>query len=322
MGFGRAADRRAFDEPFMETKFAVVADRDDAAGAGAVLVAVDREAVDRLVDFAAAFLELRRFGRELVAPILLADLFEFAEALLDALDLGGKFGRELGRLRTHARVLRHEAVFGIERRPGPGPVRAQFGGLGFELLDREAFHQRGIVEEAVFVAAEEIARDPAAGGLVGRGADEQAEIGIERHGALGQEALHAVGLDVGMVLELLPHGELRRVIGAEREGGHDLEPDRRRRGMRRAIRARACRDAGAAGHAVRQRRSGWRSASIVSPASISAAMATNSSAGCIAARMVFSISEVSSASSGCLDQARHLEIGRDHAFGGELLQEP
>ena len=39
----------------------------------------------------------------------------------------------------------------------------------------------------------------------------------------------------------------------------------------------------------------------------------------MAARIVFSISEVSSASSG-LDQARHLEIVRDDALGGKLLQ--
>ena len=142
----------------MQAEFAVIADRDDAAGAGAVLVAVDREAVDRLVDFGAAFLELRRFGRELVGEVVVADFFEFAEALFDALDFGGEFGRDFGRLRPHARVLRHEAVFGIEHRLGPGPLRAQFGGLGFELLDREAAHQRGIVHEAVVVAAEEIAR--------------------------------------------------------------------------------------------------------------------------------------------------------------------
>ena len=89
----------------MQAEFAVIADRDDAAGAGAVLVAIDREAVDRLVDFVAAFLELRRFGRELVGPLVLADLFEFAEALLDALDFGGKLGRDFGRLRlARARI--------------------------------------------------------------------------------------------------------------------------------------------------------------------------------------------------------------------------
>ncbi len=105
-------------------------------------------------------------------------------------------------------------------------MRAQFGGLGFELLDREAAHQRGIVEEAVVVAAEEIARDlAAAGGLVGLGADEHAEIGIERHGALGEATLHRVGLDVGIALELVPHRELGGVIGAEREGGDDIEAD-------------------------------------------------------------------------------------------------
>ena len=65
----------------------------------------------------------------------------------------------------------------------------------------------------------------AAGGFVGRGADKLAEIGIERHGAFGQETPDRIGLDVGMALELVPHRELRRVIGAEREGGGDVEID-------------------------------------------------------------------------------------------------
>ena len=42
------ADRRTFDKPFMETKFAVIADRDDNAGDGAVFLAVDRELLDAL----------------------------------------------------------------------------------------------------------------------------------------------------------------------------------------------------------------------------------------------------------------------------------
>ena len=105
-------------------------------------------------------------------------------------------GTSAGCGRTRA-VLRHEAVFGIEHRLGPRPLRAQFGGLRFELLDREPAHERGIVDEAVVVAAEEIARDRAAGGLVGFGADERAEIGIERDGGLGQQTPHRVGLDVG-----------------------------------------------------------------------------------------------------------------------------
>jgi hypothetical protein len=65
----------------------------------------------------------------------------------------------------------------------------------------------------------------AAGGLVGGGADEGAGVGIERHGALGQPALHRIGLNVGIVLELVPHGELRRVIGAESESRHGFEAD-------------------------------------------------------------------------------------------------
>ena len=83
----------------MQAEFAVIADRDDAAGAGAVLVGVDREAVDRLVDFAAPLLELRRFGHEFVGEFVFADFLEFAEAGFDALDFGGEVGRDFGRLR-------------------------------------------------------------------------------------------------------------------------------------------------------------------------------------------------------------------------------
>ena len=48
-----AAHGCAFDETLVETEFAVIADGDDAADAGAVLLGVDGEAVDRLVDFGA-----------------------------------------------------------------------------------------------------------------------------------------------------------------------------------------------------------------------------------------------------------------------------
>ena len=96
------ADRRAFDEPLMETKFAVIADRDDNAGDGAVFFAVDREILDALVEFVAAFLELGGFGHQRVGPLVLGDFLEFPETLFDALDFPGDFGRQLGRLRTEA----------------------------------------------------------------------------------------------------------------------------------------------------------------------------------------------------------------------------
>ncbi len=75
------------------------------------------------------------------------------------------------------------------------------------------------------VTAEEIARHQAAGGLVRSAADKPAEIGIERDRALGQETPHRIGRDVGLVLELMPHGKLRLMIGAEGKGGHDIKTD-------------------------------------------------------------------------------------------------
>ncbi len=121
--------------------------------------------------------------------------------------------------------MRQEAVFGVEDSLGPRPVPAQFGGFGFELLDREAAHQRGILEEAVFVPGEKIGGYRPARCLVGLGADEHTEIGIERHRALGQETFHRIRLDGGIVLELVPHRELRGVIGAKSEGGDNIEAD-------------------------------------------------------------------------------------------------
>ena len=121
--------------------------------------------------------------------------------------------------------MRGEVVGGIEHRPGPGPGGAQFDGLLFELLERQPADEGGIVHEALVVGAEEIARHRAAGGLVSGTADKPAEIGVERDGGLGQQTPHRIGRDVGMVLELMPHGELRLMIGAEGEGGDDIEAD-------------------------------------------------------------------------------------------------
>ena len=228
-------------------------------------------------------------------------------------------GRNFGRLRTHARVLRHEAVFGIEHRLGPRPLRAQFGGLGFELLDREPAHERGIVHEAVFVAAEEIARDGAAGGLVRCGADEHAEIGIERDGAFGEETLHRVGLDVGIVLDLAPHRELRRVIGAEREGGDHLEADvAGAEGVeqfgRQLAEAQALADMPFGGAEARGDRLDRR-------ARIDQRRHGDKFVGRVhgGAHRVFHQRGFDRVF-GLLDFAGHLEVGIDDAFGGEFLQ--
>ena len=88
----------------------------------------------------------------------------------------------------------------------------------FELLDREAVDERRIVQKALVLAAEQIARDPAAGGLIGLDADKQAEIGIERDRAAGQQTPHLMRRDVMLLLELAPDRELRGMIGAERKG--------------------------------------------------------------------------------------------------------
>ena len=164
--------RRAFDEPFMETKFAIIADRDDNAGNGAVFFAVDREILDALGEFDTAPLEPVGFGHQLVGPLVLGGFLEFREAFFDTLDFLGDFGWQLGRLWTEAAVLRGEVVGGIEHRFGPGPGGTQFGRLLFELLERQPADECGIVHKALVVAAEEIARHRAAGSLISGAADE------------------------------------------------------------------------------------------------------------------------------------------------------
>ena len=217
--------RRAFDEPFMEPKFAVIADRDDNADDGAVLFAIDREIRDALAELVAALLELGGFGHQRVGPLIFGDFLQLREALFDALDFPGDFSWKLGQLRRDAAIFRGEVVSGIEHSPGPGPRGAQFEGLLFERLERQAADECGIVHKTLVVAAEEIAGNCAAGGLVSGAADKPAEIGIERDGGLGQQTPHRIGRDVGMVLELMPHGELCLVIGAKGEGGDDIEAD-------------------------------------------------------------------------------------------------
>ena len=71
-------------------------------------------------------MKLLDFSRKLGRPIVLGDFLvvEIAEAAFNAFDLLGQFGRYLRWLRAEARVLRQEAVFGIEHRLGPRPLRA------------------------------------------------------------------------------------------------------------------------------------------------------------------------------------------------------
>jgi len=86
-------------------------------------------------------------------------------------------------------------------------------------------HEGCVFHEAVVIAAEEIARDHAAGGFIRLGAYEHAEIGIERDRGLDQEMPDPVRRNIRMVLELGPDGELCGMIGAERKGGDGVEAD-------------------------------------------------------------------------------------------------
>ena len=195
----------------------------------------------------------------------------------------------------------------------------QFGGLLFELLDRQPAHQRGIVEEAVFVGAEEIARHSPAGGRIGLGANEAAELGVERNGGLGQETPHRVGLDVGIGLDLAPHGELRRVIGAEGEGGHHLEPDLSRAVSveqfgRQLAEAQALPDMAFGGAEPNGNRLDHL-----------AGVDQGRHRDKFVRRMHRRADRVFDQRGlprrfGLFDQARHLEAGRERAFGGEFLQ--
>src|SRR6516165_699751 len=69
-GVGGIPDGGAFDEALVQAELAVVADRDDAAGAGAVFVGIQRETIDDVVDLGAAPLELRRLGRKFFGELI------------------------------------------------------------------------------------------------------------------------------------------------------------------------------------------------------------------------------------------------------------
>ena len=176
----------AFDEPFVDPKFATIADRHDAAGGGAVLMRIDRLALRGPGDLGVTFLELLGFGHKLIGPIVLGDVVEFRQALLDARDLLDSFRGKLRRFRMNAAIFGGEAVIGVEHRLGPGPARAQFRGLGFQLLDREPADERRIIHKAFLAAAEQIASDRTARGFVDGEADKCAETRVRRHRALGQ----------------------------------------------------------------------------------------------------------------------------------------
>ena len=110
-----------------------------------------------------ALLQVLRFADQPVGPGVLGERLELGETVLDRLELGGDRRREFGSLRADMRVFGGEAVIGVEHRPDPRPVRAQFLGLLFELFDRQPPDECRVVEKAVLVAAEEVARDRAAG---------------------------------------------------------------------------------------------------------------------------------------------------------------
>ena len=65
----------------METKFAIIADRDDNAGDRAVFLAVDREILDALGELVMAFLEPGDFDHQRVGPFVLGDLLQLRETL-------------------------------------------------------------------------------------------------------------------------------------------------------------------------------------------------------------------------------------------------
>jgi hypothetical protein len=177
MGTVFVARGGAFGEGFVDPELAAIADCDDAPGDGAVLIRINSFVPRGPGEVGVTFLELLRFGRKLVGPIVLGDVVEFRQALLKARDLLGRFRCELRRFRMNPAIFGGEAVIGVEHRLGPGPARAQFRGLSFQLLDREPADQGGIIPKAFLAGAEQVAPDGAAGRLVGGQADNGAERG-------------------------------------------------------------------------------------------------------------------------------------------------
>jgi hypothetical protein len=221
VGIGTAGG--AFDETLVEPELAVLADRHDDAGAGAVFRRIDRLGFAGLNELVATGFAFRGFIDQPLGPGIVGERLEFGETVLDVLQLGRDRRRELGGFRAETRILARKAVIGIEHRPHPRPMRAQFLGLGFELGKGETADQWRVVEKPVVVAAEEVAGDSAAGRLVSRRPDKRAKMPIERDRTLGQQPPYRIGLDVGLVLDLAPHRELGFVVGAERKRRHHLE---------------------------------------------------------------------------------------------------
>ena len=318
-GIGGVNRGGAFDQALMDQEAALVADRDDNAGALAVGFAVDRFGLIRLDDLVAALFETRGFHHQIVAEFLIRQLAEFLKAHLDAVEFGGDLGLVLGRLRLNPPVLRHEAVVGVEHGFRPSPIGAQFDGLLFELLDREAVDERRLVQEAVVIAAEQVAGDPATGGFIGLDTDKEAEIGIERHRAAGQQPPYLMRRHIVLLFDLAPDRELRRMIGAERKGCDHLEAElagaerveqfRRELAELEALPDMPLGDAEAHGDgldrdaAVDQRRHRGEFVGRVHRRAHRVLHQRGFNRGI-----------------GLFDQARHLAIACDRTFGGELLQ--
>ena len=101
---GGVSGRGAFDQALMDQELALVADRDDNAGALAVGFAVDRFGLGRLDDLVAALFETRGFHHQIVAELLVRQFAQFLEPRLDPVEFGGDLGRIFGRLRLDAAV--------------------------------------------------------------------------------------------------------------------------------------------------------------------------------------------------------------------------
>ena len=130
------------------------------------------------------------------------------------------FGGERHRLRVDAAKALGVAVrvLGVDRDPFPALPHHLLGGR-LELLEDQAVEELAVGEVAAVILDEEVAKDRAAGGLVGLGADEPDTPVGRAHVALGQEL--ADHLRALVPRELLPRFLLPPMVIGQREG-HEL----------------------------------------------------------------------------------------------------
>ena len=216
------------DQALDELHPALVADGDDAAADGDILGPEHGAGLDRSVDLREAGLDRLGFLGELLRPLVLVHVDELVVADVQALDLdlllvGGLAGRGM-----HAAEAGEVRPVHLDARLGPLPAGRELVRRGLQPVRGELAQKVGILEPdaPLVLVGEEVAVDRTAGRLVGIDADEGGDGRCGRDPVLGEHALHLpAGRSVALVLDLLPDGNLARLVDGDGERLQGLEVD-------------------------------------------------------------------------------------------------